>query len=336
VTLKEIALATDVSEATASLALNDRPGVNADTRLRVLQAAREMGYVPSYTAKALSDKNTKLIGLLVPDIRSLFRSRLVQEIEHLFRERGYEIIFATTDNEGKYESIMIHKFVSFRVSCVILYPSLKQNPSPDYLEILKKNNIPLVFLNGRYEGVNAPCVSIDQVKVCQEIVEHLISRGYSHLVYMGSSAKINNSRIKISSFDKAMQQHGLNFVEENFIELSVNNFESAYNATKKLIKEKKIFDSIVTSDTYTAFGAYNALKEENLKVPGDVAVVHFDNLLAPGICAINMTCVEQDIPQMAGHVLKTAEECMSQKKVEDCYITAKLIVRDSTAGKKAE
>jgi len=103
VKLKDIAKAAGVSEATASLALNNRKGVNPQTRERVLQTAGEMGYICSSNAATLAKKRSGLIGVLVPNISNLFYSNLVQKIEHSLRDMGYKMILVTTESNITYE-----------------------------------------------------------------------------------------------------------------------------------------------------------------------------------------------------------------------------------------
>lgn len=333
VTLKEIALKSGVSEATASLALNDKSGVNQDTRRRVLENARQMGYVPSVNAKALARKRSRLIGLLVPNIRNLFRSNVVQEIEFVLRKNGYRMIFATTDSDEEYERKMIEQFVSFRVECVVLYPSIKDGKAPRYLDLLKKNGIPLVFLNGRYENVDAPCVMTDLEDLCQKCVDHLFEQGYERPIYMGACRKIYSSRKKIEYFTKAMRSHGASFERDDYIELEHTNYQCAFAAVEKLLSSSKAFDAVITGDTYSGFGALNALREHGVSVPGEAAIIHFENFMKPDLCVMRMTCVELGVPRIARAVLNTIECLIHGEATADLWQPCKLVVRDST-GKK--
>lgn len=330
ITLKDIAREAAVSEGTASLALNQKPGVKQETRRRVLDIARQMGYVPSLNAKTLARKRGRLIGLLVPNIRNLFRSSVVQEIENSLRAQGYRMIFATTDSDGDYERKMIEQFISFRVECVILYPSIKTSLCPDYMELLRKNGIPLVFLNGYYDGVDAPCIMSDIPAACVMTVEHLIQNGYKHPVYVGACRNIVSSRLKIENLQAALEPHGLGFEPGDYIELEHTNYDNAFFAIDRRFKEGKPFDSVLTGDTYSAFGAYNAIRQSGLSVPGDVAVIHFDNLVHPDMCIIRMTCIEQDVFTLAEAVVNTVEKLVFKQEAASVFVPVKLVVRDSS------
>ena len=103
ISLKDIASAAGVSEATASLALNGRKGVNAQTRDKVIAIAKEMGYVGSDNAKTLASRRSGLIGVMVPNISNLFYSNLVRHIERALRDMGYKMILVTTESNINYE-----------------------------------------------------------------------------------------------------------------------------------------------------------------------------------------------------------------------------------------
>ena len=177
ITLKELAKAAGVSEATASLAMNNRPGVSPITKASIQELAQTLGYIPSQSAQALAMKRTGLIGMIIPNISNINYSELVQLTENCLTSKGYRMILATSRNNPAYECDMIKQFISFRVEGVIIYPSIKRNPDPSYLNLLKENNIPFVYLGGYYRGIDAPTSMNDYYGSTAQLVELLLNGG---------------------------------------------------------------------------------------------------------------------------------------------------------------
>jgi len=331
VTLKDIAREAKVSQGTASLALNNRLGVNEETRQRVLAIAQKNGYQPSLNAKNLSQKRSNLIGLLIPNIRNLFYASIVQEIENALRDKHYKMILATTANNEQYEKEMIEQFVSFRVDGVILYPTIKDIQNPYYLDILRKNGIPLIFLAGYYRTVEAPHCMSDLHTALREVVEHMYLQGYRSFRYFGGCKAIVSNQIKIHAIREALAIHDIEFSDDHYIALEHTNFECACKAAEELLKEGIEFDAAITGDAYSGFGVYSALIHAGKKVPQDVGIAHMDNLIKPDICILPMTCIEQDVKDMVRFTLDMLIDSIEGKyPVHSRLIPAKLIIREST------
>ena len=331
VTLKDIAEESGVSLGTASLAINNRPGVNAETRRRVLEIAERNGYQPSMNARTLSTRESNLIGLLVPNLTNLVYSTLVQGIESLFRDMGYRMIIATTGNNENYEKAMIEQFVSFRVDGVILYPSIAEINNPHYLDILRKNDIPLVFIGGYYKGIGMPHCMSDIYNGVKEILSHLRAQGYKKIIYMGGCKTIVSNQMKIQAFRDFFSENEIEFNESDYIELSNTNYENALEATQLLVSQHKNFDAVLTGDAYSAFGVFNALKEKGITVPDEIGIAHIDNLLEEGIEAVKMTCLEQNLDSMISDTVGMLMDMIKTKETPDSkLIKTKLVIRDST------
>lgn len=330
VTLKDIAREAAVSEGTASLALNDRPGVKVETKRRVQAIAQKYGYFPSLNARTLAQRRTHLVGVLVPDIRNLFYGYVVQEIENELRRRGYKMILATTANDARYEREMIEQFVSFRADGVILYPLIKDGHDPDYLDILRKNDIPLAFLGGYYLSTEAPHCMSNLSEAIGELVRHMHAGGCRRFLYMGSCRTVVSNRIKAQAMRDALADLDCSFAEDDYIFLEHTNFDCAYRATRELLAAGRDFDAIVAGDAYSGFGVYQALTEAGRQIPRDVAIAHMDNLIKPDICALRMTCVEQNVQKIAASAVQMLDDLIAGRPARDALIPAKVILRDST------
>lgn len=160
-TIRDVAKLAGVSVATTSMALNNREGVNKLTREKVLKAARELNYMPNYSARSLVTQDSSCIGLLIPEIQNPFYSAIVDIMTRIAEERGFNLLLGITNNSSRQEAEYTRMFISRRVRGVIVIPTLSRDPDVRHLEILRAADIPIVFCTERYAGCDETLVMCD-------------------------------------------------------------------------------------------------------------------------------------------------------------------------------
>lgn len=331
VSLKDIAKAAGVSEATASLALNGRKGVNEKTKERVLNIAKEMGYVGSDNAKSLARRKSGLIGVMVPNISNLFYSNLVRHIERALRDMGYKMILVTTESNINYEKEMIKRFVAFRVEGAIIYPSIKENDRPDYINILEQNGIPMVFIGSYYPGIDAPHVMSDLYHGVREAVDYLYITGCRNFYYVGGCKTIVSNQLKEKAIQDYLQERGINFPDNHYLELEHTRYENAYIRMDALMTSGNPVDAVIAADAFTSLAVYNVLRKHNVAVPEQVSIISFDNLIYPDICVTRLSCIEQDLDSIVNCTLQNLQSMIRDQSHGVSHLTpTKLILRDTT------
>ena len=331
VSLKDVAKAAHVSEATASLALNGRKGVNQQTRESVIEVAKAMGYVGSDHAKSLARRSSGLIGVMVPNISNLFYSNLVRHIERALRDMGYKMILVTTESNVNYEKSMIERFVAFRVDGAIIYPSIKENERPEYINLLKQNSIPMVFIGSYYSGIDAPHIMSDLYAGVREAVDYLYVTGCRHFYYIGGCRTIISNQLKEKAIRDYLSEQGIPFPENHYLELEHTRYENAYIRMDALLSGNHPVDAVIAADAYTALAAYNVLKKHQIKVPEQVSIISFDNLIYPDICVTRLSCIEQDLDSIVNCTLQNLQSMIKDQSHGVSHLTrTKLILRDTT------
>jgi len=331
VSLKDIATAAGVSEATASLALNGRKGVNQQTKERVLEIAKSMGYVGSDHAKNLARRKSGLIGVMVPNISNLFYSNLVRHIERALRDMGYKMILVTTESNINYEKEMIKRFVAFRVEGAIIYPSIKENEKPEYLNILQQNSIPMVFIGSYYPGIEAPHVMSDLYHGVREAVDYLFITGCRHFYYVGGCKTIVSNQLKEQAIRDYLSERGLEFPDDHYLELEHTRYENAYIRMDALLASGRPVDAVISADAYTSLAVYNVLRKHNISVPEQVSIISFDNLIYPDICVTRLSCIEQDLDSIVNCTLQNLLSMIRDHSKGVSHLSpTKLILRDTT------
>ena len=180
-TIKDVARAAKVSVGTASMALNGKPGVNEETRERVLQIARQLNYKPNPYARFLTSKKTNIIGLIVTDITNPFFGNLINYIQQDLGEHGYDIMLGISRGSITEEKRIVQKFIDMHVDGVIAVPS--HNPVSDTLHYqeLQKLKLPVCFITSYYPGFEVPCVMTDLSDGSYQLTKYLLKNGHRNI-----------------------------------------------------------------------------------------------------------------------------------------------------------
>ena len=328
ISLKDVARAAHVSEATASLAIK---GVNAETRKSVVDIAKAMGYIGSDHAKSLAQRSSGLIGVMVPNISNLFYSNLVRHIERALRDMGYKMILVTTESNINYEKEMIKRFVAFRVEGAIIYPSIKENDRPDYINILRQNSIPMVFIGSYYPGIDAPHIMSDLYHGVREAVDYLFITGCRNFYYIGGCKTIVSNQLKENAIRDYLHERAIDFPEDHYLELEHTRYENAYIRMDALLTSGRPVDAVIAADAFTALASYNVLKKHHYSVPEQVSIISFDNLIYPDICVTRLSCIEQDLNSIVNCTLQNLRSMIRDHSDGVSHLTpTKLILRDTT------
>jgi len=298
--MKDIANELFLSEATVSLALNNKRGVNENTKKLVLETAERMGYMANSNARSLSKKKNKTIGVVVPNIENPYFGHLVRHIDEFVCEQGYKMILSVSNESASKEEEIIRDFVSKRVEGIIIAPVSNLMQTNDYIPLLQKNRIKCVFATAFYESFNSSYVMTDLDEGAYMMTEHLIKTGHKNIVYLLGNTKnsiVNSARS--NGYFRAFLDAKKKAYNKNIVGCESLDFDSAYKATSELIKQRSDIDAIMTANDIMALGVLRALNENNISVPGQISVCGYDNLIFSETASVPITTVNQDLKTMA-------------------------------------
>ncbi len=271
-TIKDVAKRAGVAVSTASLALNGKPGVSAETRAKVLKAALELNYHPHVAAKNLADGRARTIGLIAPiTLEHLFSSagffmKLIKGMHQAAQREGYVISLYIAESEDE-ASVNIRSLIRSHAvdGLVITNPTF----SSIYINELRGHPIPYVFIGRPVEKV--PFVDNDNVEVGRLATEHLINHGHTAIVCLCGPGKFTFCQDRLSGYRKALEKAGIPFRNE-LVWCSEITEEAAYSVVKEQAPTLE-FTAIFALTDVQAVGAIRALREIGYKIPEDVAVV---------------------------------------------------------------
>lgn len=332
VKLSHVAEKAGVSIATASLVFNDRPGVNKDTRERVLSAAAELGYLPNNVARSLALKSSRTIGLVITDIENPFFGSLTRYIDEYSHRKGYTLIISVSNDEPAEENRIIEGFIGDRVAGVLVVPTQVTRSEFKIYEILRKRRIPCVFSTSYYPRAKGEYVMTDLEAGSYRLTKYLLELGHrdiSYLVSLDPEAPIRS--LRLAGYRKAFEEKGLEPNPDWTVQCHKPDFHSGYSEAKALLATAKP-DSIIAINDIMALGARKAIRESGLAIPRDISIAGYDDLIYSSISDIPLTTVHQNVEEIARLSVDMLMSRIEGEEPRDEHrlIGPELMVREST------
>ena len=277
--LKDIAERLNISQATVSLALNNRPGVSQETKEKVLKVTEEMGYNVNILSRNTS-KNQKSIrfviykkqGLVVSD--TSFFSALIEGIDQEARDNGYSLVITyLKEKENKAE---IKKLVKEEPLGGIIV--LATEAETQDLKIFDKLNVPVVVLDSYFRDAKYDTVVINNMQGSYQGTCYLLEKGHTSIGYLCGSIRINNFEERKDGFFKALKDHNIEWNEKLAYPLEPT-MEGAYRDMARILETGyKLPTAFFSDNDIIACGAMKAFKEKGLRIPEDLSIVGFDDM----------------------------------------------------------
>ncbi len=334
VRLKDIADRTGFSVNTVSLALRDSSRIPEATRQIIRDAADELNYLPNQIAKSLVSRETKTIGLVLTDITNPILTQAAQAIELALSERGYSTLFATSNNDADEEIRVLEMFRSRQVDGMLIYP--RSHRKLEHIRRLRDARYPIVLLVGDPDaGIDA--VGIDERAGGYKATRHLIDLGHTRIGIIDGSNATGNSE-KRDGYFAALQEAGFDFDQTLLADPKGFSVNAGYQAMDALIGAGGAPTAVFAVTDSLAIGALGWALSHGMKVPGDVAIVGFDNIEFAEFASVPISSVNYKIAAVSTAAvdrllgLIAAGESIPEPRVT--LIEPDLIVRRSTTGKE--
>jgi len=302
VTLADVARAAGVSIATASKALNGKTVVRESTRRHVEEVARSLAFTPNPFARALNSSITGTIGVLTADLANRFVVPILLGVEDAFGADSTSVILTDARNDAIRESHQLRTLVAKRVDgIIVLGDSDTSRPS-----ITEQVSVPVAYAFAASQDPNDSSFTTDNIQGTDLAIDHLVSRGRRNIVAISGDPTFSAAVERLVGAMQAVQRHGLQLVggENLFGDWSEDWGRQCVHA---LVEAGHHFDAIFCASDQIARGAIEQLRDENLRVPEDVAVVGYDNWelfsvhSRPPITTIDMNL--QELGQAVAHEL---------------------------------
>lgn len=275
----DIAKMADVSIATVSRVMNDRPGVSDKARAKVMKVIDETNFRPNQIAKSLTNQKTNVIGIVMPGINNYFSDR-IDAINKVCKQRGYSLMITANykDNNSTKEDIdNFNLLFEKRVDGIIYFPT---NVMQEHIACINRirKKIPVVITDKELREIKLPCVLQDFVKPAREVMKYLIQTGHTRIAFIhGLSYDLPNTERK-KVYKEALEKAGIPY-DEGLVEEAAYSVESGYHAMLNILERaEEAPTAVFAGNDHMAIGAIKALKEKGFKLPKDVAVVGYDDI----------------------------------------------------------
>jgi LacI family transcriptional regulator len=328
-TMKDIAKKAKVSVITVSRALNNRHDISRATKERILRIARDLNYTTDSLARGLVTRKTKTIAVLVPDNVDSFYATVVQGIGDECRERGYGIFLWNTHDSSERELEYLRQAREKRTDGMLIYPVQKD---VRYLEELRKNPVPFVFLNRHTDEASSEYVMSDNAHGAYLAISHLLQKGHQRITYVCAKPDASSGRERIAGCRKAIAEAGR--PADNLEVLTCEeSIDSSYRLTRNLVVRKDPPTAIFMWDDRLAVSAMKAIQESRLRIPQDIAVVGYDDIEIAAYLYPPLTTVRQSAHQigaLAAKLLLDRLETEKELPPKRIILKPELVIRETT------
>ena len=328
-TMKVVAQRANVSVQTVSAVINGKPGITEPTRIRVLEAVRELGYRPYSIARSLRTRETHTIALVVSEIANPGFATMASAAEDCAHSFGYSVVLYNTHDDIEREQAYI-KTATERWVDGMLFVSAEDRMTS--LNRLKELGIPSVAMDRIPEGYEGPSVTLDNIKAGRIAARHLIDLGHRRLAHISGPMRLRLARERALGFEQTIAEYGLPDAVTSEGE-GTWACQSGYTAARQLLSCRPIPTAIFAANDRSAIGAMLALHEAGLRVPHDISIVGLDDFEVAAFQIPPLTTVRQSFADMATQAVQLLLAILADNEPAQTTIIIEptLIVRQSTA-----
>ena len=329
-TLKDVAAAAKVSAQTVSFVVNNNPVITPETRERVLDAIRMLGYTPNASARSLRSGQSRVLGLLIPDAHNPHFWSILDGAEQEALADGYSLVVATTAMEKKRERRSFDALTRQHLAGLILLLTFPEDFCED-IALLARKNIPIVVDGQQFERVDR--VWFHYRPAARELMDHLIGLGHRRIAFIQGVGRQDHSagRDRADVYAQKMAEIGVPEVERR-IELCGSTLEEGFHAAQRILETAPDTTAIVGMNDLIAYGAIQAAHLAGLKVPQDLSVAGFDDDEIFRFSSPSLTSGRVDGSEFGAKAVRLIFSRLESPDLapQKAHVPSRLVIRQST------
>lgn len=330
-TIRDVAAAAGVSAATVSYVLNGKKKVSEQTKAVVLDVIKKLEYVPDLNARGLSVRDTRLIGVVVPQtepgstlmFRNNFYSEILGSIEYHARQHGYHVLISATDVTADYLDLIRER----NLDGVIIIGTYQN----EFFEQLGQLDVPVVMVDSycRYDGFHQ--VRIDDQHSSYLATKYILEAGHQNVgLVSGLLHEDGVMQKRFKGYQQALEEFGISYRAEYVFEGNVD-YDSGAEIAYRIAKSYTELTALVATADIFAIGLMKGFYESGVRVPDDISIMGFDDLDISAYLTPGLTTVRQEISLKGEHAVELLVENMAapgMKKIEE-ILPVRIVERDS-------
>ncbi|MBS7785892.1 LacI family DNA-binding transcriptional regulator [Flavobacterium sp. CYK-55] len=335
ITLKEIAHKLGISITTVSKALKNYPDVSPKTKQAVMALAHELQYTPNSFAVNLRTRESKTIGLIIPEVVHHFFSNVINGIIAEAEKNGYLVIILQSNESLELEKKQVALLINKRVDGILMSLSNESNDDDHIKEILQKG-IPFVQFDKIAKLIRSSKVIINDQLAAIQAVQHLIDKGCKKIAHIRGPVNPQNAIDRFLGYKKALEKNEIAYQSDLVYTCERVSFEEGYAFAKQIIEQHPDVDGIFVITDLVAVGVLAYFNEQKIPIPSQIAVIGFSNWFMSQVITPKLSTVDQPSYEMGAQAFQLLLEEMichrDQKPFEPKTIELKttIIEREST------
>jgi LacI family transcriptional regulator len=311
--LKDLATELNISISTVSRALKNHPDISPEITRKVQELASARNYVPNPLAMGLLKQETKMIGVIVPDLVTHFYSSIISGIEDYAKSRGYFILLASSYESMEKEMESVANLLKARVDGMIVCLSKETNRFDHFLQLIE-NEIPLVFFDRVCLSELVPCVVVDNKEAVNQIINHLSQNGYKRIAFISGPSHLSISSSRIEGYMAGLKNNGLKFDPE-LLRSGNMGTEETIQIIEELLSLPDPPDAFFGINDMVIFTVMKELKNRGIKIPEEIGLVGFADEFHATFSSPELTTITHPTREIG---IKSAE-LFFRKKEDPAY-----------------
>jgi DNA-binding LacI/PurR family transcriptional regulator len=330
VTIKYIAEALGISISTVSRALHDAYDVSPETRKKVMALAEQLDYNPNPFAVSLVKHETKIIGVLLPEIATPYFSMIVKGIQDVAYGAGYNVMFFISDESVEREKNILKRLSINMLDGLLASMSIETTHTEHFQKLIGKG-LPTIFFDRVPDDIATSKVVQDDYHGAYNITEHLIQQGCRRIVHLAGPKHLQNAKLRLQGYLNALEKYDIK-PQKQYIIHSGFSQEDGFRDTSIVVGLKPLLDGIFAVNDRKAIGAMLALRRYGFKVPNHVALVSFGNTPIAEVVMPNLTTVVQSAYEIGAKSCQLLFDYIKNPAMEPQTVVmpSQLIIRASS------
>jgi LacI family transcriptional regulator len=317
ITIYDVAREANVSMATVSRVVNGNPNVKPVTRKKVLEVIERLGYRPNAVARGLASKKTTTVGVIIPDISSIFYAELARGIEDIATMYKYNIILSNSDQNPEKELHLFNTMLGKQVDGIVF---MGGHITEEHVTEFEKSPVPIVLAGSIVESTTIPSVNIDYEQAVYDSVKEFIERGHKKIAFVvGPFHEPKNSLKKMAGYRKALEEAGIPFDAELVVEGDYT-YDSGLEAFDKLLEAADRPTAILVGSDEMALGVVHGAEDKGFKIPEDFEVITSDNTRLSLMVRPQLTTIVQPLYDIGAVAMRLLTKLMNKEKVAESTV----------------
>lgn len=333
VTIKDVAKYANVSPSTVSRVISDHPKISEETKRKVRQAMKELGYHPNHIARSLINKSTKVIGLVMPESTDVsFQNPFFQNVLQGISERAHEKTYGLQLTTGKTKEEIFQEIVQMvqgrRVDGLILLRSHSDDP---FMEYLLENEFPFVVIGKPYKHTDQIMqIDNDNILAAEEATKYLLDLQHKKIAFIGGSKELVVTIDRLTGYKKALRKAGIN-PQDSYVVHAEFLTKGGEEAIAELMQLDDPPTALVVTDDFMALGVLQTLDELKISVPEEMSIVSFNNVYLSQMTNPPLTTVDINIFRIGYEAAKNLIQLIEDpnEPIKRIIIPHQLVIRQS-------